>query len=76
MNINIINLIHDFYLIRGHIHYHENIEIIDSYNIKPGLVNIAEKHKIDVVVQVYNIMREYRLDQLNKNVILASKGNI
>ena len=56
MNINIINLIHDFYLIRGHIHYHENIEIIDSYNIKPGLVNIAEKHKIDVV-QAYNIMR-------------------
>ena len=75
MNINIINLIHDFYLIRGHIHYHENIEIIDSYNIKHGLVNIAEKHKIDVV-QVYNIMREYRLNQLNKNVILASEGNI
>ena len=75
MSINIINLIHDFYLIKGHIHYHENIEIIDSYNIEPGLVNIAEKHKIDVV-QVYNIMREYRLDQLNKNVILASKGNM
>jgi uncharacterized pyridoxamine 5'-phosphate oxidase family protein len=68
-------LIHGFYLIRGHIHYHENIEIIDSYNIEPGLVNIAEKHKIDVV-QVYGIMREYRLNQLNKNVILASKGNI
>ena len=75
MNINIINLINDFYLIRGHIHYHENIEIIDSYNIKPGLVNIAEKHKIDVV-QVYNIMREYRLDELNKSVIIANKGNI
>ena len=75
MNVNIINLIHGFYLIRGHIHYHENIEIIDSYNIEPGLVNIAEKHKIDVV-QVYNIMREYRLNQLNKNIILASKGNI
>jgi uncharacterized pyridoxamine 5'-phosphate oxidase family protein len=75
MNVNIIDLIHNFYLIRGHIHYHENIEIIDSYNIEPGLVNIAEKHKIDVV-QVYNIMREYRLNQLNKNVILASKGNI
>ena len=53
----------------------KNIEIIDSYNIEPGLVNIAEKHKIDVV-QVYGIMREYRLNQLNKNVILASKGNI
>jgi uncharacterized pyridoxamine 5'-phosphate oxidase family protein len=75
MNVNIIDLIHDFYLIRGHIHYHENIEIIDSYNIEPGLVNIAEKHKIDVV-QVYDIMREYRLNELNKNVILASKGNI
>ena len=75
MNVNIIDLIHNFYLIRGHIHYHENIEIIDSYNIEPGLVNIAEKHKIDVV-QVYDIMREYRLNELNKNVILASKGNI
>jgi len=75
MKVNIINLIHDFYLIRGHIHYHENIEIIDSYNIEPGLVNIAEKHKIDVV-QVYGIMREYRLNELNKNVILASKGNM
>ena len=75
MNVNIIDLIHNFYLIRGHIHYHENIEIIDSYNIEPGLVNIAEKHKIDVV-QVYGIMREYRLNQLNKNVILASKGNM
>jgi uncharacterized pyridoxamine 5'-phosphate oxidase family protein len=75
MNVNIIDLIHNFYLIRGHIHYHENIEIIDSYNIEPGLVNIAEKHKIDVV-QVYGIMREYRLNELNKNVILASKGNM
>ena len=75
MNLNIIDLIHNFYLIRGHIHYHENIEIIDSYNIEPGLVNIAEKHKIDVV-QVYGIMREYRLNELNKNVILASKGNM
>jgi uncharacterized pyridoxamine 5'-phosphate oxidase family protein len=75
MNVNIIDLIHNFYLIRGHIHYHENIEIIDSYNIEPGLVNIAEKHKIDVV-QVYDIMREYRLNELNKNVILASKGNM
>jgi len=75
MNVNIIDLIHNFYLIRGHIHYHENIEIIDSYNIEPGLVNIAEKHKINVV-QVYDIMREYRLNELNKNVILASKGNM
>ena len=75
MNVNIIDLIHNFYLIRGHIHYHENIEIIDSYNIEPGLLNISEKHKIDVV-QVYDIMREYRLNELNKNVILASKGNM
>ena len=75
MNINIINLIHDFYLIRGHIHYHENIDVINSYVDSPGLINIAEKHKIDVV-QVYNIMREYRLDELNKSVIIANKGNI
>ena len=75
MNINIIDMIHDFYLIKGHIHYHKNIDIINSYNKKPGLINIAKKHKI-AVVQVYNIMREYRLNQLNENVIIAKKGNI
>tara|TARA_A100001011_G_C13950635_1_gene691095 strand:- start:272 stop:553 length:282 start_codon:yes stop_codon:yes gene_type:complete len=73
MNISVIDMIHDFYLIKGHIHYHDNIDIIDSYNNKPGLVNIAKKHKI-AVEQVYNIMREYRLNQLNKNVIIAKKG--
>ena len=72
---NIINMIHNFYLIKGHTHYHENIKIIESYNSEPGLINIAEKHKI-TIVQVYEIMREYRLHQLNKNVILANKGNI
>ena len=72
---NIIDMIHNFYLIKGHVHYHENMNVIDSYNFKPGLINIAEKHKI-TVVQVYEIMREYRLHQLNKNVILANKGNI
>ena len=75
MNINIIDMIHDFYLIKGHIHYYNNIGVINSYNNKPGLQNIAKKHKI-AVVQVYNIMREYRLNQLNKNVIIAKKGNI
>ena len=49
--------------------------IINSYHSSPGLFNIAEKHKIDVML-VYNIMREYRLNQLNKNVIIAKKGNI
>ncbi len=68
-------MIHDFYLIKGHIHYYNNIGVINSYNNKPGLQNIAKKHKI-AVVQVYNIMREYRLNQLNKNVIIAKKGNI
>jgi len=75
VNINIIDMIHDFYLIKGHIHYYNNIGVINSYNNKPGLQNIAKKHKI-AVVQVYNIMREYRLNQLNKNVIIAKKGNI
>ena len=51
------------------------MKVIESYNSEPGLTNIAEKHKI-TVVQVYEIMREYRLHQLNKNVILANKGNI
>ena len=72
---NIINMIHNFYLIKGHAHYHKNMKVIESYNSEPGLTNIAEKHKI-TVVQVYEIMREYRLNQLNKNVILANKGNI
>ena len=72
---NIINMIHNFYLIKGHAHYHKNMKVIESYNSEPGLVNISEKYKI-TVVQVYEIMREYRLHQLNKSVILASKGSI
>ena len=75
MKISITDMMYNFYLIKGHIHYFENIDIINSYVATPGLINIAEKHKIDGV-QVYNIMREYRLDELNKSVILASKGNI
>tara|TARA_B100001769_G_C21671810_1_gene372611 strand:+ start:91 stop:318 length:228 start_codon:yes stop_codon:yes gene_type:complete len=75
MNIKITNMIYDFYLIKGHIHYHENTNVIDSYNTEPGLINIAQKNKIPIV-QVYDIMREYRLNQLNKNIILAIRGNI
>ena len=45
---------HVFYLIKGHMHYHDNIDIINSYNDKPGLINIAKKHKI-AVEQVYNL---------------------
>ena len=74
MRTKLIDLIYDFYLIKGHSYYHDNSKVIDSYNAEPGLINIAEKHKI-TVVHVYNIMREYRLNQLNKNVILANKGN-
>lgn len=70
--INIIDLIHDFFLIKRHEHIDTNSYIIDSYNSEPGLFNISEKHKIDVV-QVYEIMREYRLNELNKNVILKIK---
>ncbi len=49
--------------------------IINSYHSSPGLFNIAEKHKIDVML-VYNILREYRINKLNKNIILTIKGNI
>ena len=75
MKISITDMMYNFYLIKGHIHYFENIDVINSYVDSPGLINIAEKHKIDVV-QVYNIMREYRLDELNKSVIIANEGNI
>ena len=69
------DLIHDFFLIKDHQHLMSNYSVINSYNADPGLFNIAEKHQIDVV-QVYHIMREYRLDELNKSVIIANKGNI
>ena len=49
------------------------VDVFYLYNMTG--VKITEKHKIDVV-QVYNIMREYRLDELNKSVIIANKGNI
>ena len=76
MNMNkknkIIDLIHDFFLIKGHEHFNSYSCVIDSYNSEPGLFNISEKHEIGVV-QVYEIMREYRLNELNRNVILKIK---
>ena len=69
---NIMDLIHDFFLIKGHEHCNSNYNIIDSYKSEPGLFNISEKYEIDVV-QVYEIMREYRLNELNRNVILKIK---
>ena len=71
----ILNMIHSFFIIKGHIHHMRYQNIINSYHSSPGLFNIAEKHKIDVVL-VYNIMREYRINKLNKNIILTIKGNI
>ena len=68
------DLIHDFFLIKDHQHLMSNYSVINSYNANPGLFNIAEKHQIDVVL-VYHIMREYRLNQLNKNVISSMKEN-
>lgn len=72
--IHIKDLVHDFFLIKGHEHLMSNYSIIYLYNSNPGLFNIAEKHQIDVV-QVYHIVREYRLNQLNKNVISSMKEN-
>ena len=69
------DLIHDFFLIKGHEHLMSNYSVISLYNSNPGLFAIAEKHQIDVVL-VYHIMREYRLNQLNKNVISSMKENI
>ena len=71
----IIDLIHDFFLIKRHEHFSSYSCVIDSYNSEPGLFNISEKHEIDVV-QVYEIMREYRLNELNRNVILKIKETI
>ena len=51
-----------------------NYSVISLYNSNPGLFDIAEKHQIDVVL-VYHIMREYRLNQLNKNIISSMKEN-
>ena len=73
--IDILDLIHDFFLIKGYEHFRSNSCVIDSYNSAPGLFNISEKHQIDVV-QVYEIMREYRLNELNRNVILKIKETI
>ena len=71
----ILNFIHDYFLIKDHIHLNDNYGVINLYKSSPGLFGVAEKCKIDVV-QVYEIMREYRLNQLNKSVILTIKENI
>ena len=67
---NIINFVHSFFLIKGHEHYIQNKKVIDSFKISTSLFNVAKKYQIDVV-QAYKIMREYRLNELNRNVILC-----
>ena len=38
------DLIHDFFLIKGHEHLMSNYSVISLYNSNPGLFAIAEKH--------------------------------
>tara|TARA_B100000900_G_C20025648_1_gene491771 strand:+ start:79 stop:309 length:231 start_codon:yes stop_codon:yes gene_type:complete len=68
----IISYINSFFLIKGAVHTAKYEKLINSYIAEPLLFSIAQKHNISVL-QVHDIVREYKLNELNRNVIKLFK---
>ena len=68
----IISYINSFFLIKGAVHIAKYEKLINSYIAEPLLFSIAQKHNISVL-QVHDIVREYKLNELNRNVIKLFK---
>ena len=68
----IMNFINCFFTIRDHDHFLSHKDIILSFAKKPNLFFISNKFNISVL-QVHNIVREYKLGRLNRNIIEISK---
>ena len=60
--------IHVFFIIKGATHLLKYKELINSYISEPLLSKLANKHNISVL-QAHDIVREYKLNELNRNVI-------
>ena len=64
----IIKYINAFFIIKGVTHFAKYEKLINSYIAEPLLFFLAQKHNISVL-QVHDIVREYKLNELNRNVI-------
>ncbi len=64
--------INAFFVIKGAVHLAKYDKLINSYIAEPLLSNLAQKHNISVL-QVHDIVREYKLNELNCNVIKLLK---
>ena len=66
-NNKIIDFIHDFFLIKRHEHIKEYRMIIEEFINKPGLSEIAKKYDTSIG-EIHQIVREYKLNELNFSV--------
>ena len=66
-NNKIIDFIHDFFLIKRYEHIKEHRMIIEEFIKKPGLSEIAKKYGTSVG-EIHQIVREYKLNELNFSV--------
>ena len=66
-NNKITDFIHDFFLIKRHEHIKEHRLIIEEFIKKPGLSEIAKKYDTSVG-EIHQIVREYKLNELNFSV--------
>ena len=66
-NNKIIDFIHDFFLIKRHEHIKEHRMIIEEFIKKPGLSETAKKYDTSVG-EIHQIVREYKLNELNFSV--------
>ena len=66
-NNKIIDFIHDFFLIKRHVHIKEHRMIIEEFIKKPGLSEIAKKYDTSIG-ELHQIVREYKLNELNFSV--------
>ncbi len=64
--------INTFFIIKGVEHLVKYEKLINAYIAEPLLSNLAKKHNISVL-QVHDIVREYKLNELNYNVIKLLK---
>ena len=70
--ISIKKYINAFFVIKRAAHLAKYDKLINSYITEPSLSNLAKKHNISVL-QVHDIVREYKLNELNCNVIKLLK---
>ena len=68
----IAKYINAFFIIRAAEHFAKYEKLINSYIAEPLLYSLAKKHNISVL-QVHDIVREYKLNELNRNVIKLLK---